>query len=103
MKPLAFLLLFFGLFFPAAELCGAIGCTLSNPAQDLKFLYPGVTSFKEEIREFRNFAGGQQLFHDLKARLGADLDPVYEAYDTPYTIYTVFKNTDLIGIVHGVN
>ncbi|HXX93106.1 MAG TPA: hypothetical protein VEN81_05700, partial [Planctomycetota bacterium] len=38
-----------------------------------------------------------------KDRLGSDLDPVYEAIDTPYTLYTVFKGTDVLGIVHGVN
>ena len=29
----------------------AIGCTLSNPAQDLKYLFPEMTSFKEELQE----------------------------------------------------
>lgn len=82
---------------------GAIGCTLNNPAQDLKFLYPEVTSFKEEVREFRQFPEGQKLYDELKLRLGSDLDQVYEAFDTPYTVYTVFKGSDLIGIVHGVN
>ncbi|RCK79878.1 MAG: hypothetical protein OZSIB_4032 [Candidatus Ozemobacter sibiricus] len=83
--------------------CGAIGCTLNNPAQDLKFLYPEVTSFKEEIREFRLLPEGKKLYAGLKERLGSDLDPVYESYDTPYTIYSVFKGDQLIGIVHGVN
>lgn len=103
MKTVISVFLLFCLFVPAASLYGAIGCTLSNPAQDLKFLYPGVTSFKEEIREFRSFPDGEKLFEDLKVRLGSDLDPVYEAYDTPYTVYTVFKGSELIGIVHGVN
>jgi hypothetical protein len=88
---------------PVAAVFGAIGCTLNNPAQDLKFLYPEVTSFKEEIREFRNFPDGRKMYAELSERLGSDLDSVYEAYDTPYTVYTVYKNSDLIGIVHGVN
>ncbi len=81
----------------------AIGCTLNNPAQDLKFLYPEVTSFKEEIREFRHLSDGSILYAGLKERLGSDLDPVYESFDTPYTVYSVFKGDQLIGIVHGVN
>jgi len=28
------------------QLFGAIGCTLSNPAQDLKYLYPEMTTYK---------------------------------------------------------
>jgi len=81
----------------------AIGCTLSNPAQDLKFLFPDVTSFKEEIRELRSLPSGQELYAGLKDRLGTDLDTVYEAYDTPYTVYSVFKGETRIGYVHGVN
>jgi hypothetical protein len=81
----------------------AIGCTLNNPAQDLKFLYPDVTSFREEVRELRQLPGGQELYAGLKERLGGDLDPVYEAYDTPYTVYSVFKGETRIGYVHGVN
>ncbi|MBP7634480.1 hypothetical protein KBA41_09910 [Candidatus Ozemobacteraceae bacterium] len=81
----------------------AIGCTLNNPAQDLKFLYPDVTSFKEEIRELRTFPGGRELYDGLKERLGTDLDPIYESFDTPYTVYSVFKGAERIGYVHGVN
>lgn len=103
MKSLIRAILLLSLLHPVAALFAAIGCTLSNPAQDLKFLYPAVTSFKEEVREFRNFPEGQKLYEELKIRLGSDLDAVYEAYDTPYTVYTVFKENDLIGIVHGVN
>jgi hypothetical protein len=100
-KPL--FVLFFLLLNCAGTAFGAIGCTLSNPAQDLKFLFPQVTSFKEEVREFRQFPEGRKLYQELKERLGSDLDSVYEAFDTPYTVYTVFKGNDLIGIVHGVN
>jgi hypothetical protein len=81
----------------------AVGCTLSNPAQDLKALYPEVTSFKEELRDLPKLDGGEELYRKLKARVGSDLDPVYEAYDTPYTLYKVFKGEELLGIVHGVN
>jgi hypothetical protein len=84
-------------------LFGAIGCTLSNPAEDLKYLYPGMTSYKEDLREFPRIANGATLFKGLQARLGSDLDPIYETYETPYTVYSVFQGTTKIGIVHGVN
>ena len=46
---------------------------------------------------------GAALFKGLRARLGSDLDPIYETYETPYTVYSVFKGQTKIGVVHGVN
>src|SRR5690349_18028824 len=82
---------------------GAIGCTLTNPAEDLKYLYPDMTTYKEDLNEFPRMKGGAELFKGLRARLGADLDPIYETYETPYTVYSVFKGQAKIGVVHGVN
>ncbi|MCW8133589.1 MAG: hypothetical protein KIS92_24810 [Planctomycetota bacterium] len=93
----------FGLLLLAQQAWGAIGCTLSNPAQDLKYLFPEMTSYKEDAREFGKIKEGEKHFKNLKVRLGSDLDPVYETYETPYTVYTVFKGETVIGIVHGVN
>jgi hypothetical protein len=81
----------------------AIGCTLSNPAQDLKFLFPEITSYKEELHDLSRRKDGEEAYRKLKERLGSDLDAVYEAFDTPYTLYRVFKGEELLGIVHGVN
>jgi hypothetical protein len=86
-----------------APMLAAIGCTLSNPAEDLKYLYPEMTTFKEELKEFPKLPDGSALFRGLKARLGSDLDPIYETYETPYTVYSVFKGQTKIGVVHGVN
>ena len=82
---------------------GAIGCTLSNPSEDLKYLYPEMTTFKEELNEFPRMKDGTLLFKGLRTRLGSDLDPIYETYETPYSVYSVFKGQTKIGIVHGVN
>jgi hypothetical protein len=98
-------LVFLALIAAAApqHLFGAIGCTLSNPAEDLKYLYPEMTTYKEELMEFPKLKDGAALFKGLRARLGSDLDPIYETYETPYTVYSVFQGTAKIGIVHGVN
>lgn len=80
-----------------------IGCTLSNPAEDLKYLYPEMTTYKEELMEFSKQKDGMALFKGLRTRLGSDLDPIYEAYETSYTVYSVFKGATKIGVVHGVN
>ena len=82
---------------------GAIGCTLTNPAEDLKYLYPEMTTYKEDLYEMPRIKDGAPLFKGLKERLGSDLDPIYETFETPYTVYSVFKGQTKIGIVHGVN
>jgi hypothetical protein len=81
----------------------AVGCTLSNPAQDLKSIYPTMTTYREELRQLDTMKGGKEMFEALKERLGGDLDPVYETIETPYTLYTVFQGQEVIGFVHGVN
>jgi hypothetical protein len=85
------------------QIFGAIGCTLSNPAEDLKYLYPEMTTFKEELMEFPKLKDGAALFKGLRSRLASDLDPIYETYETPYTVYSIFKGPAKIGVVHGVN
>ena len=97
----------------AAILCGwlalapatfaAIGCTLSNPARDLKALFPAMTSYREDVKEMGKLPQGREAYEALRTRVGGDLDPVYEAYDTPYTLYSVFRGAERIGYVHGVN
>lgn len=87
----------------AQQAFAAIGCTLTNPAEDLKYLYPEMTTFKEELVEFPKLKDGAASFKGLRARLGSDLDPIYETYETPYTIYSIFKGAVKIGVVHGVN
>ena len=91
------------LMITAQHVFAAIGCTLTNPAEDLKYLYPEMTTYKEELKEFPRLPGGEELFRGLKDRLGSDLDPIYETYQTPYTLYTIFNGSTRIGIVHGVN
>lgn len=87
----------------AQQLFGAVGCTLSNPAEDLKYLYPRMTTYKEDLVSFPKLVDGAALFKGIRARLGTDLNPIYETYETPYTIYSIFQGPVKIGIVHGVN
>ncbi len=82
---------------------GAIGCTLGNPARDLKALYPEMTSYREDVKEMAKLPDGRAAYAALRERVGGDLDPVYEAFDVPYTLYSVFRGDAKIGYVHGVN
>jgi hypothetical protein len=81
----------------------AIGCTLSNPARDLQTLFPAMTSYREDVKELGKLPQGREGYDALRTRVGGDLDPVYEAFDTPYTLYSVFQDEVKIGYVHGVN
>lgn len=99
----ALLSLVFILTFSPERMLAAIGCTLSNPSEDLKYLFPEMTTFKEDLIEFPRIKNGSELFKGLRARLGSDLDPIYETYETPYTLYSVYKGETKIGTVHGVN
>ena len=90
-------------FAAAPSALAAIGCTLSNPARDLKTLFPDMTSYREDIKEMHKLPDGRDAYAALQARVGADLDPVYEAYDTPYTLYSVYTGDTPRGYVHGVN
>jgi hypothetical protein len=81
----------------------AIGCTLSNPSEDLKYLFPEMSSYREDLKEFPKLKDGAALFAGLHDRLGGDLDPIYETFETPYTVYSVFAGKKKVGIVHGVN
>jgi hypothetical protein len=87
----------------AHEARAAIGCTLSNPARDLKSLFPEMTSYREDVKELPKLPRGDELYQALKERVSGDLDPVYEAFETPYTLYSVFRDEALLGYVHGVN
>ena len=87
----------------ASPALAAIGCTLSNPARDLKTLFPDMTSYREDIKEMHKLPDGRAAYDALQARVGADLDPIYEAYDTPYTLYSVYSGDTPRGYVHGVN
>jgi hypothetical protein len=81
----------------------AIGCTLTNPAQDLRFVFPDMTSYKEDVVTFSSLANGEYQFKELESRIGRETDPVFDRIDTPYTVYSIFRGAEKIGIVHGVN
>ena len=87
----------------SGDALAAVGCTLSNPAEDLKYLFPDMTSYKEELKEFTRIPDGERLYRAFAERLKSDLDPMYETVETPYTLYSVFRGETKIGVVHGVN
>jgi protein-tyrosine-phosphatase len=84
------------------NLYAAIGCSLTDPDRDIKRLFPNATNYKTEFITIVEH-GGKELAQRVEAKLKDKLEPTYEALDVPYTYYTILKEKDIIGYVHGVN
>jgi len=80
----------------------AVGCTLNDPDRDIKRIFPLSTGYKTAFVTIKE-KGGEDAAKAIEAKLGDQLDPIYESLDVPYAYYTVLKGTDIIGLVHGVN
>ena len=86
----------------ALPLRAAVGCDLNDPDRDVKRLFPESTGYKTLYVSIAK-SGGEALLKKIEARLGDAFKGLYETIDVPYTMYQVFKGTDLIGYIHGVN
>lgn len=84
------------------SLFAAVGCELNDPDRDIKRVFPNSTGYKTTITSIKEKGGGQ-LLKRLEERLGSKFDPVFEAIDVPHTFYTILKEKQAIGYVHGVN
>jgi hypothetical protein len=100
MKNTAALTLIFSLVL--LPLFAAVGCDLNDPDRDVKRLFPESTGYKtiyvSIVRQ-----GGDALLKKIEARLGDTFKGLFETIDVPYTMYQIYKGTELIGYIHGVN
>jgi hypothetical protein len=100
MKNTAALTLIFSLVL--LPLFAAVGCDLNDPDRDVKRLFPESTGYKtiyvSIVRQ-----GGDALLKKIEARLGDTFKGLFETIDIPYTMYQIYKGTELIGYIHGVN
>ena len=94
--------LFAAAWLAAAPLMAAVGCELNDPDRDVRRLFPESTGFKALYVSIVH-KGGETLLGKIEARLGDKFHGLYETADVPYTMYQVYKGTDLIGFIHGVN
>jgi hypothetical protein len=78
------------------------GCTLNDPDRDIRRLFPDSTDYRTTYIALSD-RGGDADRSWLGARLGAELDTVYEAVDLPYAYYEVLKGKEILGFVFGVN
>ncbi len=91
-----------GLIIGAAVLYAAVGCDLNDPDRDVKRLFPESTSYKTLYVSIAK-RGGDDLLGKIEARLGDQFKGLFETADVPYTMYEIYKGSDLIGYIHGVN
>lgn len=83
-------------------LWAAVGCELNDPDRDVKRLFPESTSYQTLYVSIAR-QGGDPLLKKIEGRLGDSFKGLFETADVPYTMYQIFKGTDLIGYIHGVN
>jgi Na+-translocating ferredoxin:NAD+ oxidoreductase RnfG subunit len=84
------------------NLYAAVGCTLNDPDRDIKRLFPKATNYKTEFITIKE-RGGKELAEEVEAKLKDKLEPTHESLDVPYAYYTVLREKEVIGYVHGVN
>jgi len=83
-------------------LYAAVGCDLNDPDKDVARLFPGSTGYKTLYMSIDK-KGGEPMFKEIETRLGDTFQGLYETSDVPYTVYEIFKGTEKIGYIHGVN
>ncbi len=90
------------LWLAATPLLAAVGCELNDPDRDVRRLFPESTGFKTLYVSIAH-KGGDALLRKIETRLGDTFHGLYETADVPYTMYQIYKGTELIGYIHGVN
>ena len=80
----------------------AVGCSLRDPDCDVRRLFPQSTGYKTTFIAIKE-RGGQKLLKKIEEKLGDRFEPVYETIDVPYAFYTILKQKEIIGYIHGVN
>ena len=101
MKLFYLISLTFLLFF-AGKGYAAVGCDLNDPDRDVARLFPESTGYTTHYVSLDQ-RGGQPLLQAIEERLGDSFQGLYETIDVPYTLYAIFRDTERIGYIHGVN
>jgi hypothetical protein len=86
----------------ASSSFGAVGCDLNDPDRDVARLFPGSTGYKTVYLSIDR-TGGEPLLRQIEDRLGDKFQGLFETIDVPYTVYEIFRGTENIGYIHGVN
>lgn len=96
------ILVFLLMIFSSHAAYAAVGCDLNDPDRDVKRLFPGSTGYKTQYVSIDK-KGGTALLARIEQRLGDKFQGLFETIDVPYTVYEVYRGTQRIGYIHGVN
>jgi hypothetical protein len=88
--------------FGSSGLLAAVGCDLNDPDRDVKRLFPESTGYKTVYVSIDK-KGGDALLREIESRLGDGFKGLYETIDVPYTMYRIYKGSEIVGYIHGVN
>ncbi|MDR2337532.1 MAG: hypothetical protein LBE20_02655 [Deltaproteobacteria bacterium] len=99
---LNFWLLWGLILFTAKSAVAAVGCDLNDPDRDVKRFFPESTGYKTSYESVLK-SGGDALLKAVEQQLGDEFQGLYETIDVPYTIYTIYKDQEIIGYIHGIN
>jgi hypothetical protein len=80
----------------------AVGCDLNDPDRDVSRLFPSSTGYKTRYLSIKT-SGGDKLLARVEERLGDKFRGLYENIEVPYTLYDIFRGTETLGYIHGVN
>lgn len=96
--------MFIALLFSAcsAPAFAAVGCDLNDPDRDVKRLFPLSTGYKTRYLSVKT-SGGQEMLSRIEKRLGDRFRGLFETIDVPYTVYDIYRGTEPLGHIHGVN
>jgi hypothetical protein len=88
--------------FESSGVLAAVGCDLNDPDRDVKRLFPESTGYKALYVSIAK-KGGEPLLREVESRLGDKFTGLYENIDVPYTMYRIYKGSEIVGYIHGVN
>jgi hypothetical protein len=90
------------IFLASAPAFAAVGCDLNDPDRDVQRFFPQSTGYRTDYYTVKK-AGGEKMLARIETRLGDKFKGLFETIEVPYTVYTVLKNKETIGYIHGVN
>ena len=90
------------IIFSMSLLQAAVGCSLNEPDKEVKRFFPVSTGYKTEYISI-DLQGGEETAKLIEANLHDKLNPKYESLSVDYSYYTILREKEVIGRIHGVN
>jgi len=90
------------IIFSMSLLKAAVGCSLNEPDKEVKRFFPTSTGYKTEYISIDS-QGGEETAKLIEANLHDELNPKYESLSVDYSYYTILREKEVIGRIHGVN